>query len=346
MERRYDIDWLRVIAIGLLMVYHVAIVFQPWGLMIGFITNQQPWEALWRPMTMLNVWRIPLLFFISGIGVYFSFQNRTWQQLLKERATRIFIPFLFGIVVIIPLYVYILQHYYQWTPKYTPSSGHLWFLGNIFSYTVLALPVLSYLKKQENRLITIRIKKLMSSPWGLLLVISCFVVEVLLVKPFQFELYATTWHGFFLGLLAFLWGYCFALAGKSFWSMVAKYRWLLLMVAILFCALRLMQIELLPQNIHLPIESCLWIFSFFGLGYTYLNKTNKVLPYLSRAAYPVYIMHMIFIGLFSTLILPLSITVQFKFVIILLGTVAGSLFVYELIIKRIKYLRFLFGIKS
>ncbi len=27
-NRRYDIDWLRVIAIGLLLIYHVAIGFQ------------------------------------------------------------------------------------------------------------------------------------------------------------------------------------------------------------------------------------------------------------------------------------------------------------------------------
>ena len=54
-ERRYDIDWVRVIAIGLLLIYHVAIGFQPWGIMIGFIANKQPWESLWIPMAMLNI---------------------------------------------------------------------------------------------------------------------------------------------------------------------------------------------------------------------------------------------------------------------------------------------------
>jgi len=29
-NRRYDIDWLRVIAIGLLLIYHIAIGFHPW----------------------------------------------------------------------------------------------------------------------------------------------------------------------------------------------------------------------------------------------------------------------------------------------------------------------------
>src|SRR4249919_2416298 len=103
MNRRYDIDWLRVIAIGLLLIYHVAIGFQPWGTMIGFMVNEKSWPSLWIPMSMLNVWRIPLLFFVSGMGVYFAMQKRSWASLLRERAGRIGVPFLFGFFVIAPL---------------------------------------------------------------------------------------------------------------------------------------------------------------------------------------------------------------------------------------------------
>src|SRR5438105_6678727 len=109
--RRYDIDWLRVIAIGLLLLYHVAIGFQSWGIMIGFITNEKPWASVWIPMAMLNVWRIPLLFFVSGMGVYFAMQQRSWKQLLLERARRILIPFLFGMFFIFPISVYIWRNY-------------------------------------------------------------------------------------------------------------------------------------------------------------------------------------------------------------------------------------------
>ena len=90
LDRRYDIDWLRVIAIGLLLVYHTAICFQPWGFMLGFITNDKAIEALWIPMAMLNLWRIPILFFImvlacfslvpaftrEGQGVYRNYSDR------------------------------------------------------------------------------------------------------------------------------------------------------------------------------------------------------------------------------------------------------------------------------
>ena len=39
-DRRYDIDWLRVIAIALLLIFHIALVFQPWGKSGGYIQNE------------------------------------------------------------------------------------------------------------------------------------------------------------------------------------------------------------------------------------------------------------------------------------------------------------------
>ncbi len=74
--RRYDIDWLRVITIGLLLIYHITIVFQPWGVFIGFIQSDTSLELLWTPMSMLNIWRIPLLFFVSGMGVCFAIKKK------------------------------------------------------------------------------------------------------------------------------------------------------------------------------------------------------------------------------------------------------------------------------
>ncbi len=344
-ERRYDLDWLRVIAVGLLMIYHVAIVFQPWGLMIGFITNEESWESLWIPMSMLNVWRIPLLFFVSGMGVYFSFQNKNWKQLLKERTLRIFVPFLFGIIVIVPMYMFILQNYYQWKLHYLPSPGHLWFLGNSFSYVILGLPFFFYLKKYEHYRFIKGFKKIISSPIGLAIIIIGFITEVLLVKPALFELYASTWHGFFLGWLAFIFGYCLAFCGKEFWNMLVNYKWLFLLLAIVFYALRLIKISSLPQNINVSIESCLWIFSAFAFGNKYLNKNTAALIYLSKAAYPVYILHMIFISLSCLLILPITMCVELKFFGVLIGTILFSLLCYEFLIKKFKLLKLVFGIK-
>ena len=341
--RRYDIDWLRVIAIGLLLLYHVSIGFQMWGTMIGFITNVEPWDALWPPMTMLNVWRIPLLFFVSGMGVCFAIRKRNWKQLLTERTIRILVPYIFGIFTVVPLQIFLLQKFYHFELSYNANPAHLWFLGNIFAYLVILLPVFFHLKANEDKRVVVWVKKALSNPLGLLLVITAFIVEALLVNPAIYEMYAMTWHGFFLGLLAFFFGFCFVLSGSSFWDMILKWRWAFLSLAILLNAYRLYEIRV--PNFQLAIESNLWIFSVFGFGYRYLNHPSRILNYLSQAAYPIYIVHMVFLFMASFAIFPLPIPVQLKFLIVLLFTFIGSFTFYEFFIRRIPFIRPLFGLK-
>ena len=346
MNRRYDIDWLRVIAIGLLLVYHTAIAFQPWGFMLGFITNDKPWESLWVPMSMINVWRIPLLFFISGMGVYFAMQKRNWKQLLQDRAKRILIPFVFGIFCIVPLQVFIAQHYYLQPLAYIPNPAHLWFLGNIFMYVLLLLPVFYWLVRHEKGKFVARARKILSNPLALLIVTTAFISEVVLLNPVLYELYAMTWHGFFIGLLAFIFGFCFMLAGTAFWKMLLNWRWLFLITAITLYVYRLLQVQMKVPNIELSIESNCWIFSIFAFGYKYLNHPGKALRYLSSAAYPVYIIHMIFLYLGSWLLFPLNTGVYVKYVLVLIFTVAGCFAAYEFIIRRINFTRIVFGLKA
>lgn len=345
-NRRYDIDWLRVIAIGLLLLYHAVIGFQPWGIMIGFIANDKPWPALWIPMTMLNVWRIPFLFFVSGMGVYFSLQHRSWKQLLQERTLRILVPYVFGMFCIFPVSVLIWQYYYKWDLTYTWSPGHLWFLGNIFVYVLIFSPLFIYLKRNEEGRVVRVIKKIFSNPFGLLLVIAVFVAEALIVKPVPYELYAMTWHGFFLGLPAFFVGFCFVLSGPAFWKMILKWRWIFLLAAVAFFTLRIVAFGMDTPAYLLAIESQCWILAVFSFGHKYLNRPGKTLRYLSEAAYPVYIIHMIFLFLASLLIFPLDLATPLEFVLVLAFTIAGCFVFYEFVIRRVNVIRLLFGLKS
>jgi hypothetical protein len=344
-SRRYDIDWMRVIAIGLLLIYHVAIGFQAWGIMIGFIANDKPWETLWLPMSILNVWRIPLLFFVSGMGVYFAMQQRNWKQLLAERGVRILLPFVFGIFFIFPVSTLIWQYYYKLQLDYNANPGHLWFLGNIFAYVLLLSPIFYYLKKNEDGKIAKAIRWIMSNPLGLMAVVAFSVIEVLVLNPIPYEMYAMTWHGFFLGLIAFFFGFCFVFSGKKFWDIILKWRWLFLVTAITFFCIRFTFYKMRAPAYMIAIESDFWIFSVLAFGHRYLNFSNKALAYLSQAAYPVYILHMIFLFLGSLLIFPLEIAVQLKFVLVLLFTFVGCFTTYEFLIRRINFIRPLFGVK-
>ena len=147
--RRHDLDWLRTLALGLLILYHVVVGFQPWAKDIFFLQNNQSLEGLWPVMGMLNVWRIPILFVVSGMGVCFAMERRTWKLLLKERALRIFVPFIFGLFCICPISSYITMAHYGMETAYWPNPGHLWFLANIFLYVVLSYTI--FFPFQERR---------------------------------------------------------------------------------------------------------------------------------------------------------------------------------------------------
>ncbi len=344
-ERRHDIDWLRVIAIGFLLIYHIAIVFQPWAMFIGFIRSEELSEGLWKPMTMLNVWRIPLLFYVSGMGVYFAIRKRNWRQLLLERSKRILLPFIFGIAAITPLHMYIFQAYYNMPLSYYAHAGHLWFLGNIFVYVLVLSPLFFYLKKNEDSRFKRGLSSFMSHPFGPLSISVFFVLEVLLLKPQLFELYAETWHGFFLGLLAFFFGFLAVYSGKAFWQTMLKWRWLYVGLALVLYGIRLVVFDLNSPGFLKAIESNCWIFGLFGFAYYYLNRPSSILSYLSQAAYPVYIIHMFALYAGSSVILPLEMPVMLKFIAIVAFTGIVCYMIYEFIIRRIGILRPLFGLK-
>ncbi len=343
-ERRYDIDWLRVIAIGLLLIYHIAITFQPWGVFIGFIQNDKPLESLWIPMSMLNVWRIPLLFFVSGMGVCFAMRKRNWKQLVLERTKRILIPFLFGIFAIVPLHVLIWQKYYNQDLSYVADPSHLWFLGNIFVYVLVLFPV--FYLMQRNDTVVKWLNKIFKSPFALLMVAVPFVVETLLVNPEPYEMYAMTFHGFLVGLMAFFFGFSMALEGKFFWETAMKWRWLFLAIAFVLFLVRLLVFEIEGPAYLKAFEGIIWILAVFGFGYKYLNKPSKSLSYLSQGAYPIYIVHMFFQFLAAFLILPLEISASLKLLLVVAFTTMGSFALYDLVIKRIGILRPLFGLKQ
>lgn len=346
MERRYDIDWLRVIAIGLLLIYHIAISFQSWGPMIGFITTKKTLEGLWIPMTMINIWRIPFLFVVSGMGVAFAMIRRTWRQLLVERSRRILIPFLFGFVAIVPIHVYLLQIHYHLPVSYQPSAGHLWFLGNIFTYVLILSPLFFYLKHHESGAISHGIQKVFATPIGFLLMAGFFALETWIMEPGIYELYAMNWHGYFLGLIGFAFGFLFIHSGSDFWQLLLRWKWALVGLALSLYAVRFIFFELKSPGHLMAIESATWILAIFSLGYTYLNRPSQTLRYLSEAAYPIYILHMVFLYLGGYLIFQLDISGVAQLLLLIPFTFAGCFLVYEGLVKRIGVLRFLFGLRG
>ena len=255
-------------------------------------------------MGLINIWRIPLLFIISGMGVCFAMRRRNWKELLKDRTKRILLPLIFGSFFIVPISSYLYQKFNNLDPMYFPNGGHLWFLGNIFIYVLILSPIFFSFKRNPDNGLFRCFKWILKFPAALYLFTLPFIIEVVLVAPPQgFASYANTPHGFWLGLLAFFTGFIFISLGEIFWRAVERIKIIALSIAIPLYIVRLLVFQLEGPFFLTVIESWSWLFAIFGFCATYLNKPSSTLSYLSKAVYPVYILHMIFLNLSASLIL-------------------------------------------
>lgn len=345
LQRRYDVDWLRTLAMALLIVYHVVLCFQPWAALTGFPQNNPTLEGVWPFMAMINIWRIPILFLVSGMGVRFAMERRDWKQLLKDRTLRILIPYLFGIVALQSL-TNMLMPYLGWDAEYEITFGHLWFLLNIFIYFSCFMGIMIYLKDNPDNGFFRFLSKLIQLPLGLFLFALPLMLEAWLVNPQYFSAYVDSLHGWLMGAICFFLGFTFISLGDVFWPAVKRVRWLALAIAVPLFLLRILVLEQGSSlNWLIAFESMSWMLAVLGFGSSYLNKPSDHLRYFSKAVYPVYIVHLPIQFIAAYFLLPLELPAYLKLTLLLICTFSFSLLLYEFILRRLKWLRPLFGIK-
>lgn len=153
--RHYGMDWLRIGAFGLLILYHVGMVFVPWGYHVK-TEHPEPWVVI--PMLASNAWRMALLFAVSGFATatLLARQDGRIGRFLAGRVPRLLVPLAFGMAVIVPPQTWVeltTQHGYVrsylafWLGDYfaagsvagivVPTWNHLWFLVYLLAYTLV-----------------------------------------------------------------------------------------------------------------------------------------------------------------------------------------------------------------
>ncbi len=342
--RRHDVDWLRTIALGLLIIFHIVLSFQSWAASIGFPQNDELLEEFVPLLAMLSIWRIPLLFVISGMGVRYALERRNWKGLLIDRSTRIALPFVFNVYIFGAFLTEVMPRI-GWDAEYTLNFGHLWFLANIFAYTLWLIYILIYLKENPNCGLLRFVSRIMRWPLGLFLFALPLMLEASLVQPEFFAVYVDTVHGWLVGLICFFSGFVFICVQDDFWPVVRKTRWVSVALGVSLFLVRLLAFELNPgHNWMIALESMSWILTMIGFGSVYLNKPSRGLSYLSVAVYPVYILHLPVQFVLAYFLFPLSLPAYGKLVLLLLGTFCVCLLLLEGL-RRLKWIRPVFGMK-
>lgn len=370
MERRHDIDWLRVIAIILVLYFHTAMIFTAeWD---WHIKNNEL-SYLWLEFNFwLSRFRMPLLFFISGYGSYLALRKRSSWRYIKERSSRLLVPLIFAMLVIVPPQVYferifngaIMSYASFWPtifemipyPEGNLSWHHMWFVLYLFIYSAILLPLFLWLRKDTvKNYLNKLVEKYLWLSYVLLMVPTVLIYVTFTVYTNRTNAligdwgWMTYWGSFFLA------GY-FAGIIPAMWKRIETDTRNLIGLAILSTILlnyfRWNRIELdgIGETFYLillALSGWLWLLAMLSLGKRYLNKSHPILAYANRAIYPFYILHqtiIIIIGYYIVTLVDEGILAKYLFVSS--ASFILSVAIYEYLIRPYKVMRFLFGVKE
>ena len=372
-QRRYYLDWLRVFAVLLLFPFHAAAIFYNGELGEFYLQNDRTSLVMDGLVLFIHQWHMPLFFLLSGAATRLALSWRSPQQYVYERMQRLLIPFGFGILVLVPPLVYYhllsnpnypnsyLQFYPQFfngiRPKGNFEWGHLWFVIYLFTFSLLALPFLLYLRQRGAHWQT-KLAAFLEKPGAIFWLAVPFALIEAVLRPrwMGFQNLYDDWANVCLYLLYFICGYLMS-ADCRFAQAIARH---LRAITILAAAGMLLwfglwQTQSVPERGYSlsymlyqafrGTNTWFWVMTWLGLGQKYLNFNHPVLRYTSEAAYPFYLLHppvLIAIGFY---VVQWDAGIMPKFWLICTTSWLGTGVLYEVLIRRYNLPRLLFGLK-
>jgi len=363
--RRNDLDWLRIGAFGLLIVYHVGLAYGPYD---WHVHSAHTLEWIREAVLVTNPWRLTLLFLVSGCAVRFMTDRKTPRQVARLRIARLGPPLIFGVLVLVSIQSWIeamdkggfSSGYLAWLwHEFSPrglSNGvplnHLWFVVYIAVYSFVVVGLLN--RPAWIAAVDARIGPMLSG-WRVLIipVVYLIVIRVLLFPMFGITNYIFwDWYNHLLSLGAFLFGF-FIVRQESIWRDLERFRWV--GVAVGACALPVMMLQVwhpgggaflgAPRNLIVAIDQWAVISAMLGFASKYLRQTSgPVLRYLNDAVFTCYLAHQTILVVALWLIRPAGLSIWVEPPLLIAITLGGSLLIYE-IVRRIPILRPIWGLR-
>lgn len=371
--RRSEFDWLRLVALSLMMLFHSCIGFSTWP---WHVNDPHRSFLLGEILAFLWRWRVALVFVVSGAALMLALRKYSPRDILTERLRRLGVPLLFGIVVIVPPQVYFerLQRgqfrgsYIDYLPRFADgiypagnlSWHHLWFIPYLLVLTTALVPLLRWARSPAGRL----------QLDGLMQAVAARQLYWLLALPLAIGHLALRYqHGdahTFLddphGWIQF--GTLMALGAMlAEWPQVLtaiqRGRFAALAVGVAgFTALKILwpAIGDDPSPLSLPgaiawsafagLNVLAWVLTVTGFVTRLLTQSTPLLTYATEAAMPVYLLHQTLIVYAVFHLQRVNWPLGIKIFMTVTFAVMGSLALYEVAIRRNRTLRLLFGVKD
>lgn len=370
-ERYYGLDWLRIGAFALLILYHIGMFFVPWD---WHVKTARPLEWLELPMLALNPWRLALLFVVSGVASRFLLARMAGAgRFAQARSSRLLIPLAAGIVLFVPPQSWAelrvaagYAHGYGqfWIHDYfefgasrgliLPTWNHLWFVAYLWAYTMLFA-----LLSLAPAVLRARMQALFDRTfdgWRLFALPILFLwagrmtlypefgeTHALFDDPYAHSIYG---FAFFFGVgLARsdrVWALIKTRWTRAAWAAVAAYG--VIVGLDLTIPGESSDLELMIARLARSVQAWGVIVGLLGFAQTHVHRDSPARRYLTDAIFPYYIAHQTIIVMVGYALLPLGLSPASEFAIILGATLVGCLATYE-VARRVGWLRPIFGLR-
>jgi glucans biosynthesis protein C len=374
--RLFYLDWLRVLAVLGIFYYHTLRPFDSTS--DWMIKNTDRSLVVTFFVAFFSTWGIPLLFLVAGAASWFALRSRTGRHFLRERSLRLLIPLFVGSLLLSPPQAYVdaLTHgrfagsFFQFVPWFFThiqpswhivwigaSAYHLWFLAFLWLYSLLALPLLMFLRGAAGSRVIDKLAAWCSRPGGIFLFALPIAVIQMALRP-VFPDYPD-WADFMFWFAFFVYGYIL-FSRPSFTEAIRRQGWFALGIAIL-CELVLFAIAFgrfwpwdLPRGytpiflfyqLLLSIHTWAWLVFIISCGMRWLNFNTKRLPEANEAVLPFYVLSEPVIIVIAFYVVQWNMDVGLKWLIISTLSLALILAIYGLLIRRVNVMRWLFGMK-
>ena len=338
--RRYEFDWLRVMGVGVVFLFHCGQPFNPgdsWHVVNAERSSLIGWMA-----TFFNIWIMPLFMCIAGMSSVLALSQGGIKRYLRDRLVRIFFPLAIGIVLFVAPQVYWERLYrdqfagsfWQFFPQFFSgvypegnfSWHHLWFLAYVFAYGLIGIATAALLMRWKTRLASIACH-MERRPALLLLPFVPLAAGHLLLQPHFPKTHALWndwyWHSQLFGI--FVLGQILV-SHSDFYRSVQRARATTACSATLATALYLVLVgsdlqgglrELTLVSLY-RFATWAWVLAAIGLAARYLTRPSRLLARLSRASYPVYIIHQAAIVGLASVVCTWSFSISGKFLVLVL----------------------------
>lgn len=357
--RKHYIDFLRVFTVLLLVPYHTARIYDFFPFYIKEESNI--WLHLFS--YFMHQWRMPVLFLVSGVGTYFLLRSRKKSAFVKDRLTRLLIPFVFAVMVIVPpqgyyamldkgisIYHSFLEYYPHFftftlssidgfTGTFTP--GHMWFILYLVLFSLISILIFNKISAQKDFFTN-------HSIWKLFLLLIPLYLANLLMRGMEMN------PLFYLVL--FLYGFLIVKEEKLEQTIEQNRQILFVIGLCTMSAVLLLEAFLVTTEgigsvlfeliilLH-SINTFMWVFAIIGYAKKYANFESKRISNWNKQVFTIYILHqtiIIFIGYYVTRVqIPLFI----EYISIMVLTYILISLIIVALINKSRTLKLLFGSK-